>query len=236
MKKPAPTTAPWTLSELAVEVAAQLERNYEAADNGQVRAVPDERSIRYYTTLGLVDRPAAMRGRTALYGTRHLAQVVAIKRMQAVGRSLAEVQRLLPTLDDATLARISGVTLGRRGGRRERGDRFWSSAPVAVASPAPAGAFAKRVASGTALDAAAPVLLEEPGVPERAPGEDPTSGFVPAVTLALAAGVTLTFTPARTTTAADADTLRRAAAPLLAELARRRLLAPDDEDDTRRGR
>src|SRR5687767_4733914 len=85
----------WTLRELAAEVAGQLARNYEATENGQVRPVPDERSIRYYTTLGLLDRPAAMRGRTALYGRRHLAQVVAIKRLQAVGKALAEIQRLL---------------------------------------------------------------------------------------------------------------------------------------------
>src|SRR6478736_4958545 len=99
----------WTLRELAAEVAAQLERNYAATDNGQVRAVPDERSIRYYSTLGLIDRPASMRGRTALYGRRHLAQLVAIKRLQAVGKPLAEIQRLLPTLDDETLSRVSGV-------------------------------------------------------------------------------------------------------------------------------
>jgi hypothetical protein len=85
-------TPQWTIRELAAEVAAQLER-YDAADNGQVRAVPDERSIRYYTTLGLIDRPAAMRGRTALYGRRHLAQLVAIKRLQAR-------RGLLPTDED----------------------------------------------------------------------------------------------------------------------------------------
>ena len=82
--------ASWTLAELAAEVAAAL-RDVEPA-NGQVRAVPDERALRYYTTLGLLDRPAAMRGRTALYGPRHLLQLVAIKRRQAQGRSLAEIQ------------------------------------------------------------------------------------------------------------------------------------------------
>src|SRR5688572_18690594 len=108
----------WTLRELTAEVAAQLERNYQATDNGQVRAIPDERSVRYYTTLGLVDRPAAMRGRTALYGRRHLAQLVAIKRLQSLGKPLGEIQQLLPTLDDATLSRVSGVVVA--GAARER--------------------------------------------------------------------------------------------------------------------
>src|SRR5439155_1576002 len=82
-----------------------------AAATAQVRAVPDERTIRYYAAIGLLDRPAAMRGRTAIYGARHLAQVVAIKRLQAAGRSLAEIQALWPTLDDHTLARMSGIAI-----------------------------------------------------------------------------------------------------------------------------
>jgi DNA-binding transcriptional MerR regulator len=91
--------------------------------NGQVRAVPDERTIRYYATLGLLDRPLAMRGRTALYGPRHLAQVVAIKRLQSAGRSLAEIQELWPSLDDGSLARMTGVAVEAqpRGARAD----FW---------------------------------------------------------------------------------------------------------------
>jgi DNA-binding transcriptional MerR regulator len=123
----------WTLSELVAEVAAALER-VPAPDNGQVRAVPDERGIRYYTTLGLLDRPAAMRGRTALYDRRHLAQVVAIKRMQTAGKTLAEIQHVLSSIDDATLARMSGVALAPA--KRESRASFWRREPGAVAEAA----------------------------------------------------------------------------------------------------
>ena len=112
----------WTLSELVAEAASRLEQ-LPPPKNGQVRAVPDERTIRYYATIGLLDRPAAMRGRTAQYGPRHLAQVVAIKRMQTAGHSLAEIQAMWPTLDDATLTRMSGVrvTAKAKAARKE----FW---------------------------------------------------------------------------------------------------------------
>ena len=70
--------------------------------------MPDRRTIRYYTTLGLIDRPAEMRGRTALYGRRHLLQFVAIKKLQARGRSLAEIQQALAGQTDKELARIAG--------------------------------------------------------------------------------------------------------------------------------
>src|SRR5437764_13479859 len=85
----------WTLDELAAQVALALVVDYAAQASGRVREVPDRRTIRYYTTLGLLDRPAQVRGRTALYSTRHLLQLVAIKRLQARGLSLAEVQAQL---------------------------------------------------------------------------------------------------------------------------------------------
>lgn len=196
----------WTLRELTAEVATQLARNYEAADNGQVRAIPDERSIRYYTTIGLVDRPAAMRGRTALYGKRHLAQLVAIKRLQSLGKSLAEIQTLLPTLDDATLSRVSGVVVTTTPRPVERAS-FWKDAP------------------------AEPVPLPVP-VP---PVPDSSSSFIPALSLRLGPGVTLTVTPARAPTDADADAIRRAAAALLFELARRGLTPTDETTRGDRG-
>src|SRR5215813_7840984 len=120
----------WTLPELVAEVAARIAA-LPAPKNGQVRAVPDERTVRYYVTLGLLDRPSAMRGRTALYGPRHAAQVVAIKRLQTMGRSLSEIQALWPTLDDPTLARMSGVTLTAASQPAARAE-FWKREPAQV--------------------------------------------------------------------------------------------------------
>lgn len=115
----------WTLGELVEEAAARIAA-LPAPKNGQVRAVPDDRTIRYYATLGLLDRPLAMRGRTALYGRRHLAQVVAIKRLQSTGRSLAEIQELWSTMDDVSLSRMSGVAIATTTTPR---DEFWKRAP-----------------------------------------------------------------------------------------------------------
>ena len=78
----------WTIDELGAVVALALSVDYAGQANGRVREVPDRRTIRYYTTLGLIDRPARMRGRTALYGRRHLLQLVAIKRLQALSTLL----------------------------------------------------------------------------------------------------------------------------------------------------
>jgi DNA-binding transcriptional MerR regulator len=99
----------YTLDELAAAAAAALADGYDGQESGRVREIPDPRTIRYYTTLGLIDRAAEMRGRTALYNERHLLQLVAIKRLQARGVSLAEIQQRLPGLADAKLREIAAI-------------------------------------------------------------------------------------------------------------------------------
>src|ERR1700759_1739826 len=109
------TAARWTIDELGVQAALALAEDYAGSPNGRVRDVPDRRTIRYYTTLGLIDRPAEMRGRTALYGRRHLLQLVAIKKLQARGQSLVEVQRTLTGQSDQALAEVAGLNEGGMG-------------------------------------------------------------------------------------------------------------------------
>jgi DNA-binding transcriptional MerR regulator len=97
----------WTIDELSARAAEALAVGYEGVPSSRVRDVPDLRTIRYYTTLGLLDRAAAMRGRTALYGPRHLFQLVAIKHLQARGLSLAAVQERMLGKSDAALRKIA---------------------------------------------------------------------------------------------------------------------------------
>src|SRR5689334_5525485 len=86
----------WRIEELQAVAELALAAALPAADHsGRVRAVPDARTIRYYTTVGLLDRAAEMRGRTAYYGRRHVLQLVAIKQLQAAGLTLEQVQQKL---------------------------------------------------------------------------------------------------------------------------------------------
>lgn len=148
----------WTLSDL-VEEAARRIAALPPPKNGQVRAVPEERTVRYYAAIGLLDRPAAMRGRTALYEARHLAQIVAIKRLQGTGKSLGEIQQLWPTLDDTSLARMSGVKVeGRKLARKS----FWKEPVRSEPSPVPNERPTEDIiAELAALHAAAAPLLAE---------------------------------------------------------------------------
>jgi DNA-binding transcriptional MerR regulator len=134
----------WTIADLGTLVARALAVDYDGQINGQVRDVPDRRTIRYYTTLGLIDRPTRIQGRTALYGLRHLLQLVAIKRLQAAGLSLGEIQQQLLALSSSALRKLARLpadlemnpSRAPRESRESRPDRaagpFWSAQPAEV--------------------------------------------------------------------------------------------------------
>ncbi|MEQ4716399.1 MerR family transcriptional regulator [Nonomuraea sp. B19D2] len=98
----------WTIGELA-ERAARALRGGGSPVNGRVRDVPGERLIRWYTTIGLVDPPLTRRGRIAQYGRRHLLQLVAVKRLQAAGHSIAQIQAALAGATDRMLEATAGL-------------------------------------------------------------------------------------------------------------------------------
>lgn len=173
--------AEWTQEQLVQRVSAALAGPaYPGAPNGRVRDVPDRRTVRWYTTIGLVDRPAAMRGRTALYGTRHLLQVVAVKRLQARGLSIAEIQAELIGATDATLRRVAAIddkVLSKQSGGKvfatvegsvaepvEARRRFWAE-PPAAAQPAAATRGADSVSMRAAVDLPGGAVLLLPGRP-----------------------------------------------------------------------
>src|ERR1700753_37935 len=97
------------MEELVDRVRRALAAEYSGAPNGRIRDVPDRRAIRWYATTGVIDRPSGVRGRTALYGPRHLLQIVAVKRRQADGLSLAEIQAELAGASDDELQRLARV-------------------------------------------------------------------------------------------------------------------------------
>ncbi|HEX6357526.1 MerR family transcriptional regulator [Actinophytocola sp.] len=118
----------WTLEQLSNRVADLLADGYEGQTNGRVRELPNGRTIRWYTTIGLVDRPLATRGRTALYGPRHALQLAAIKQLQARGLTLAEVQHRLLGISDEELAVVARTRMDVvhvQEGAAVPSDRFW---------------------------------------------------------------------------------------------------------------
>ena len=217
----------WTMDELVEKVRQALAAEYSGTGDGRIRDVPDRRAIRWYTTIGLVDRPLGMRGRTALYGPRHLRQLVAIKRRQAAGRSLSQIQGEINWLSDEQLAELTDIPeelLETHGPKPDappddRHVRFWARQPVAAApatsdsdqsfaAPTPAG-------GASAARSAAPRAT-------AARSHAPQAEVRPVSGLALRGGVIL-LVP-HPISDRDRDDIAAAAAPLLDLLDDRGLL------------
>lgn len=97
----------WRLEELAQQGQALLERlHWSEGGDGRVRWEPNARLLRYYSTLGLLDRPAYMAGRAAYYDRRHLLQLLAVKRLQQQGQSLQRIQQQLLGLGASELEAV----------------------------------------------------------------------------------------------------------------------------------
>ncbi|GIH68133.1 MerR family transcriptional regulator [Sphaerimonospora thailandensis] len=189
----------WTIGELARRAAALLggggvdggvNGGVDGGVNGRVREVPNERLIRWYTTIGLLDPPLARRGRVAIYGRRHLLQLVAVKRRQADGLSIAAIQAELAGATDAMLQRIADLPAD----------------PPVEAAPASRDRFWVRDTAAHTMAAPAPET-----------GSAPPDGVVFGVRLT--PGVTVMLDGAgRTPTPDEAAAIRLAAGPLLAAL------------------
>jgi DNA-binding transcriptional MerR regulator len=186
---------PWTILEL-VELAAETlaatrsagPESVAARANGRVRDVPNERLIRWYVTVGLVDPPLSRRGRVARYGRRHLLQLVAVKRRQAEGRSLAEIQAELAGATDEALAAVARVPDIDPAPQATPAapSRFWVRQPRQPSQPTPATERPGRPGSGAAFSPAGLVhgVRLAPGVmlllegADREPGPDDVTHIV----------------------------------------------------------
>jgi DNA-binding transcriptional MerR regulator len=214
----------WTMEQLVERVSAALAAEYPGAPNGRVREVPDRRSIRWYTTIGLVDRPLGMRGRTVLYGPRHLLQLVAIKRRQAAGMTLAEIQAELAGASEETLAAVARVpdpVLRTDDGppqptHRSRAD-FWKASPAAPARILPAEAVPDE------HDELPPARTTRRELAEVVEALDPPSPLLQTLITGVPLGDGVILLLPRHTTDLDRDEIAAAARPLLDLLAARGL-------------
>jgi len=103
--------APWSLRDLAMVAAAILDASAVRPINAAASAHPNERTIRFYVTKGLVAAPEG-RGTAAVYSYRHLLQVLAIKLRQMEGGTLAAIAKELTDQTGDILERRVASVLG----------------------------------------------------------------------------------------------------------------------------
>jgi len=84
----------YTLDQLVSEISQQLQAQNLTLPDRRAAPLPDARSVRYYTSLGLLD-PPIIQDRRAHYQQSHLQQLLLIKGLQSNGLSLQAIQKKL---------------------------------------------------------------------------------------------------------------------------------------------
>src|SRR4026208_1765913 len=84
--------APWNARGLAAQVTALVDAAGMRPTNASARAAPSARSVRFYVSNGLLDRPEGT-GTAAIYNYRHLLQLLSIKIRQREGQTLDVIKR-----------------------------------------------------------------------------------------------------------------------------------------------
>lgn len=100
--------APWNARGLAAHAASLVDSAGIRPTNASARAAPSARSVRFYVSAGLMDRPDGT-GTAATYHYRHLLQLLTVKIRQREGQSLDEIRKEVRTLaGDVLEKRVAG--------------------------------------------------------------------------------------------------------------------------------
>ena len=104
--------------ELADEASHLISRLVPRQERGSVSEVPDERTVRYYMTEGLISPPEGKQGASSVYGYLHLLQLLAVKRLQADHLPIRKIKELVEGKSESALERLLDLD-ARRGEERE---------------------------------------------------------------------------------------------------------------------
>jgi len=94
---------PVTIDELVSLLGELLPQLVGEQERYKVTSVPTVRTIRHYISKGLVDKPLRYEGPVALYGYRHLLQIVVVKHLQANHFQIKKIREIINNLSDEEL-------------------------------------------------------------------------------------------------------------------------------------
>ena len=104
---------------LAVEAAKILSESGLAQERGTVTEVPDERTVRYYLTEGLLSPAEEKQGTASVFGYRHLLQLLVVKKLQAEHLPIRKIRDLVEGRTERELERLLGAEGGAASKKNE---------------------------------------------------------------------------------------------------------------------
>ena len=93
---------------LAYAAKQLLESIGTSQEKGTVKDFPNERTIRYYITEGLLDQAIEKRGVTSVFGYEHLLTLLVIKKLQSDGLPISVIKTLITGKSAEELEKLFG--------------------------------------------------------------------------------------------------------------------------------
>lgn len=100
-------------------------------ERGTVTSVPDERTIRYYMTEGLIQTPGERQGTASVFNYLNLLQLLTVKKLQAEHLPIRKIRELVAGKSEQELEIMLGVrgTGGRKTEAKQYLETLLASAP-----------------------------------------------------------------------------------------------------------
>jgi DNA-binding transcriptional MerR regulator len=142
------------VAELAQEAARILAESGGAQQaRGTVTELPDERTVRYYLSEGLVPPSEEKQGTASVFGYRHLLGLLVVKKLQAEHIPIRKIRELVTGKTERQLERLLGAEQEQGPGSAGRGEALSYLESLLHKSPSP---FAAPPSSPPAARASAP--------------------------------------------------------------------------------
>jgi DNA-binding transcriptional MerR regulator len=93
------------LAEAATDALTGTESRQE---KGTVTAIPDERTVRYYLSEGLIPQANEKKGTSTLFGYIHLLALLAIKKLQAENLPIKKIREIIENKNERELEKLLG--------------------------------------------------------------------------------------------------------------------------------
>jgi DNA-binding transcriptional MerR regulator len=97
------------VAELAAEAAKILSESGLAQARGTVTELPDERTVRYYLTEGLLSPAEDKQGTASVFTYRHLLELLVVKKLQSEHLPIRKIRSLVDGRSERELERLLGA-------------------------------------------------------------------------------------------------------------------------------
>lgn len=115
------------VAELARAATSVLSKGDSNQEKGTVTEYPDERTVRFYLSEGLIPSPSERRGTSTVFGYAHLLALLTIKKLQTEHLPIRKIREIIAGKSERELEKILGVNGAAREKSKNKAQEYLES-------------------------------------------------------------------------------------------------------------